>query len=455
MYRYTINSTNAPPPLRPVAEFLPMVKPYLPELQYLTRGSRGASASSASLLPAAAPDNVSATARKAATAALDNGQVVQEGLKQLDRLMHGPTGVDGVNALSARALDRMRNGNVEIEAARLADSLGVPSQSCASATGPRAPQDSMTLSTRVLGTLDTLATSSAALSASLADSGLAHDPSLSLWKAPLVGIRDRADSAARSQDALVTAAFAAQQTANIVMRGCSHWDSPVVDIAPNATRIVTIQIEPLDAAQVKRMSPDAPDPISVTLLPPGGHVQASLAISALVAPGARFKTYDARPTGGGGSPIQVYEKSTQDNRFSYGASLGVTYAPWLDRLFGKPITAWFPEITVAEANPGHAFGFGGALSSGPVKLGIGGLLVRHTVLDGDTVKQTIPNAQFLSTRDTYGRPRFYVSVSIFNIAELLGLAESGGAPASSGGSGSSAPAASDAPAASRSRPTKP
>ena len=107
---------------------------------------------------------------------------------------------------------------------------------------------------------------------------------------------------------------------------------------------------------------------------------------------------------------------------------------------------------MADASPARAFGLGAAVSAGPVKIGIGGLLVRHTALDGDTVAQRLPNAQFIKTRDTYGRPRFYASISIFHLGELLGLGHNEGSPGSGGGS--SAPAAAGADAATRPKPPK-
>jgi hypothetical protein len=122
----------------------------------------------------------------------------------------------------------------------------------------------------------------------------------------------------------------------------------------------------------------------------------------------------------------------KDARFSWGVTLGMSW-PRLqfrhDAASGgdgeggggsgvdhSGISIWLPELTVGSSSDTKAFGVGTAISWSFVKLGTGALWVRHPRLDDLDVGQIVPNSGYLRTTDVYGRPRYYVSLSVFDVA---------------------------------------
>jgi hypothetical protein len=308
----------------------------------------------------------------------------------------------------------------------MADSLGIPPQSCGeSGSSPsrdhRAKAAPLTLASDLLASVDALRPDVATLAASLSDTAFAQDQSLRPFRASLADVHARADSALRSSDDLVSAAYGVEATAASVLSACSHWESNPLTVSIATGRIVTVRIEPKPAPELQRVATDKPSSISVTLLPPLSRIDAKLGVSALYAPRAHFKTYAARPTGGSGSPTEIYESGDSDLRFAYGLTLGLTVHPWLDWRDAKDVALWLPEITVGETDKQRVFGLGLAISYSVVKIGVGGLLTKHeTLISGDTVGKRIANTQFLNKADTYGHPLPYFSISVFDIGKLFG-----------------------------------
>jgi hypothetical protein len=452
LYDITTEDVAAPPPaaLSPIGKFLPLAKSYLPELAFVsTPRGRTRGISHRSMLPAAAPTTANAAAATAAQAALENAQIIERELFDLDDLIRGPQGINGVLGLSLRTLDRMRHGDVEAQAKALADSLNVPPRNCSeSGATPHSRGSnagSLTLAGDLLAALDKLHVDAAALGPSLSDTVLTSDAALRPLRASFADLRTSAANALSDSDSLLTTAYRVEHTADVVMTGCSHWESKSLNVSAAAGRIVTIKIEPRPDPEVKRVASDKPAAITVTLLPPLDRLDAKVGVSALYAPHAYYKTYGARPTAGSGSPTEIYETAPSDQRFAYGVTLGLTVHPWLDWRSGANTALWLPEITVAEAGSQHAFGLGTAISFGPVKIGVGAMVARHTTLVGDSVGQRIPNVQFLKTQDTYGHPVPYFSISIFDLGNLLGGNEGDASkhsepPPSPGGSTAGKPA---------------
>ncbi len=433
LYRITTedNPAPAPPTAQPIRQFLPMMKSYLPELAFVVPRGRGpAGARRASTLPESVPEGVSLASAAVAARALATGQAVESDLLRLDQLSHGPRGVDAVLGLTLRTLDRMRIGDVEAQARAMADTLEVPDQSCQeSAPGAKArgvASGALTISSDVLATLNTLQPEAAELRAALSDT-LLMDISIVELRSGLQRVEARADTALRDSDAMLTGVYRVEHTANQVLGACSHWESPPVRVSPSAGRVVTVRVQPLSDPEIQRVAGDRSYSFSVTLLPPPARLNATLALSALYASRAIYHTYGVRATGGSGSPNEVYESSTVDDRFSYGVTLGITWYPWLDWRGTHNVALWLPEVTVAEAGSGpRAFALGAALSLWSVKVGFGAVMVRHAVLDGLAIGDHVPNDKFLRTRDTYGHAVRYFSISIFNLPDLLSGGHGGG-----------------------------
>jgi hypothetical protein len=110
--------------------------------------------------------------------------------------------------------------------------------------------------------------------------------------------------------------------------------------------------------------------------------------------------------------VKVVESGTQDSRFTWGLTLGVTWRP-VDGRDGSGFAWWLPELTVNPSSDLKAVGVGTAVSYGILKLGAGALWTKHTSLDGQSVDQLLPDASNLRTQDGYGPPRLYFCLSIF------------------------------------------
>ena len=430
---YTITTEEKETPalseLQSVRDFLPNIKPYLPELGLVVpasnRGLRGTGRTS--MLPSIAPSSSTAV-----QAALENGRVVEDNLHQLDELVHGSRGIDGVFGLTQRTVGRMRAGQVEAQAKAFVDSLGLPDQSCTDAgsstrTSRGAQDTSLNLANNILATLSALQPASAALGASLGDNIFGQDPTLGGFHTQLSSLQARADTALHDSDNIVAAASHLEKTVTTVAGACSHWESRPVSVGAGAGRVVTVNIEPRPEPELQRAATQKATTVNITLLAPPRVLGVSLGPSALYAPHAQYPTYSVRPTGGAGSANEIYESDPIDARFSYGVTLGVSWHPRLDWPGIAQTAFWLPNLTVAETGGHNSVAFGGGISFGRfVMIGGGATIVRHDVLVGDTVAQHVPNAQFLSKKPTYGRPTPYLSITLFHFEELFGGPGDGG-----------------------------
>jgi hypothetical protein len=424
LYTMSTDDDPAPPPpvLAPIGEFLPLLKSYLAELAFVVPRGRGPGGQRRTLLPSAAPAAGSSFAATVAATALETARVVEENLHTVDSLVHGPRGIDGTLGLTLRTLDRMRSAGVEEQADALADTLGVPHQSCEARAGDRKARgaQSLNLSQDLLAALQTLQASNSSLTTVLSDTVFATVPALISFARPLHLLRARADTALHDSDGIVTAAYRVDEAARIVVAACSHWDAPPVKVTTAGGRIVTVHMQPRPEAEFQRVAGQTAYTTKVTLLAPLSRMGASIGASVLFVPRAQFHKYGVRPTEDSGSPNEIYEAESVDNRFSYGVTLGFTWSQWLDWRDSRQVALWVPELTLAEADGGpKVFGLGVAMSYRSIKLGVGGMLIRHQKLDGLSVAEIVPNDQFLKTRVTYGKPLPYVSLSVFNLMDLL------------------------------------
>lgn len=423
LYRFTTAETAGPAPavLGPIRQFAPLLKAYLPELQYVVpRGRSKGGDLRTTILPDAIPENLSSSSARFAEVALQDGRSVELELHALDEVVHGTLGIDGVEGLSLRTLDRMRRGDVEALARAMADSLGVPPRSCQAAESGASPNASAThLGNEVLAHLATLRPATAVLATTLTHPAL-KDASLGELHGTLQVLRARADSAIRDAETLVTAAYQTDDLAGTVMSACSHWESPPVAVSATSGRTVILTIDPSSTPEIARVAPKkVPQTVKITLLPPIDRLDARFGLTTLYVPQAQFYKYSVRSTGAPGAAPQIYESEFVDNRFSYGISLGLTWHPLLDWRDRTNWALWLPEISVADAGGPKAFALGTAISYGMVKLGVGAAMIRHQMLDTLGVGQSIPNDKFLKTRDTYGHPLTYISLTVFGLAEML------------------------------------
>lgn len=430
LYTVTTDETSAPPPsFESLRQFLAPVKAYIPELALVVKGGhRARSAGARSMLPAVAPQGSTSGSSDAARDALTNARTVESDLVDLDDNVAGSRGLNANLELAQYTLEQMRKG-VEAAADALADSLGVPHQSCQSDSTALSPNagssDASPSLAELFDTYRSLRSHTAILQASLLDTTLVRDPQLSSFRGQLVQMKSRADSALANAQSTINEAYHTRDLTHVVLRACSHWESRPINVSRAAGRVITVHLTPRPDPELSRVAERPASTEAITILPPLSRIGATFGVTALYAGAARFHTYGVRATPAPNSYSEVYEATSVDDRFLYGLSLGFTINPrpnWRDSW--SPVV-WLPEITVAEAGSQHAVALGAAVSVWRIKVGAGALVVRHQELDNLTVHQQVTNANYLTTRDSYGRPLFYVSLSIINLEQLLGGGDSG------------------------------
>ena len=427
LYSITTEETSAvPASFEPVRQFLTPIKAYMPELAVVVQaGHRSRGGATRSVLPGAAPRGTTSAASEAARDALTNAKTVESDLLNLDDRTVGASGVYSRFELSLYTLEMMRAGDVEAAADNFADSLGIAHQSCTNDGGNTSSRKAVadappSLPAELLQIYHDLRSHTAPFAMSLQDTSLVKDASLSGLRTELAQIRLRADSALAQAQSTLADAYHVQELTNLVLHACSHWESRPIKVSSAAGRVINVHIAPRADVELSRVAERRNDTQTITLLPPLSRLGATFGLSALYAPTARFHTYAVRATGGAGSVNEIYEATSVDSRFLYGLSLGLSYnlrPDWRDR--AGPVL-WLPVATVAEAGNQRAIGLGAAVSMWRFKVGAGALAIRHQELDGLSVHQQVTNASYLTTRDTYGHPLFYVAFSIINLEQLLG-----------------------------------
>jgi hypothetical protein len=175
--------------------------------------------------------------------------------------------------------------------------------------------------------------------------------------------------------------------------------------------VFTLKVSPRETAEIKRIVTVEPLEFKVTALP-DWRVRPAVGLTFLVAPNAEYETFGSAKDG---DVTKVVRKGTVDHRFTYGLTLGLSY----QRGEQPRVRLWLPELTVNPLDDVKAMGVGAAGSYGVLKLGVGILWMRHTVLDGQNVDDVIPSADALSTRDAYGKGRFYAGLSLIGLPPFV------------------------------------
>ena len=427
LYSISTDETSAAPAsFEPVRQFLTPIKAYMPELAVVVQaGNRSRGGAARSVLPASAPRGATSAATEAARVALTNAKAVESDLVDIDDQTVGSNGLYARLELSLYTLELMKKEGVEAAADAFADSLGIGHQSCTKDGGKTPSSKSVedaspSLAAELLRSYRELRAHAAPFETSLQDTSFVKESQLGNLRTDLAQIRSRADSALAHAQSTIADAYRVQELTSVVLHACSHWESRPIKVSTASGRVINVHILPRAEAELARVAERRNDNQTITILPPLSRLGATFGLSALYAAAARFHTYGVRATGGPGSVNEVYEATSVDNRFLYGLSLGLSYnlrPDWRDR--ARPVL-WLPVVTVAEAGNQRAIGLGAAVSLWRFKLGAGALAVRHQELDNLSVHQQVTNASYLTTRDTYGHPVFYVAFSVINLEQLLG-----------------------------------
>lgn len=396
LYRFSRTVEGVPlPEAEAIQGFTSRLTPYVPELRasLRNRGLRGAGES--------ATEAEIAEARLALTMSLG---AAERSLLAIDEAVYGERGLQPTLGRTLLALEQMRAGTpAERASAPLRQALGL---------GPACgPQEQVRLQTagQMLTALSALGTASD----ELRDATYGITYADARWQA----LRDsaqvldrRAQAALGDFEPLVANAYRVERLVGIVANACSHWSAGTVSGSRTSGKSVTILAEPRTEPEVARIAEHAPAQFTV-VVQPQSVVRPAVAIAAIAAPGARFPTYGTREVGGG---VEVYESGRKDRRFGLGGTLGFTW-PGLDQRDSRGVAIWLPEVLVAAGDLTGA-GVGTAVSFGFVKVGAGAMWMRHESLAGARVGDVVADPSMVHVVDGYGKPQFYVSLSVFDWA---------------------------------------
>lgn len=396
LYRFSRTVEGVPlPEAEAVQGFASRLTPYVPELRasMRNRGLRGAGEQ--------ATEAAIAEARLALTLSLG---AAERSLLAIDEAVYGDRGLQPTLGRTLLALEQMRRGtSPEQASAPLRQALNL---------GPACGrQEQVRLQTA--GAMLTALASLSTATDELRDATYGVSFADTRWQA----LRDsaqildrRAQAALADFEPLVANAYRVERLVGIVANACSHWSAGTVSGSRTSGKSVTIRAEPRTEPEVARIAEHAPAQFTV-VVQPQSIVRPAVAIAAIAAPGARFPTYGTRDVAGG---VEVFESGRKDRRFGLGGTLGFTW-PGLDRRDGSGVAVWLPELLVAAGDLTGA-GVGTAVSLGFVKVGAGAMWMRHEALVGARPGDVLADPSQVQVVDGYGKPQFYLSLSVFDWA---------------------------------------
>jgi hypothetical protein len=137
------------------------------------------------------------------------------------------------------------------------------------------------------------------------------------------------------------------------------------------------------------------------------------ALSVILWAGADFESYSTERVAG--SSI-IRAAKADISHWSQGLSFGLAWR-FLDfrDVKDKGFAVTVPELLVNPFDSFRGVGVGAGVSYAFLKLSVGALWIRNTVLDGQTVGNVIADPASLMTRPAY-TPRLFFSLGVYSVA---------------------------------------
>lgn len=215
------------------------------------------------------------------------------------------------------------------------------------------------------------------------------------------------------RDANFDAALALESFARNLLNAKAVWRDPEpFEVEWDKGKTVTIKITRKEDPVLARVNA-AQKPLEVTVqVLPDRVFRPSVGLALLYTEDAVFPTYGTKAvpdveTG----EVSIVEKDQEDERFSYGLTLGMTWRP-MDWRQTSGWAIWLPELTINPAEDKRGFQVGVGVSYKMFKVGTGLGWMKHSVLDDQEVDDVLPDEGSLKTRDAFGKPEVYFSFSV-------------------------------------------
>jgi hypothetical protein len=191
-------------------------------------------------------------------------------------------------------------------------------------------------------------------------------------------------------------------------------DCQKTEVRWDTGRSLTIKVTPRQETELAGLAKEAERKYEVQVLPDWAF-RPSVGLSLVSVPKARFQKYEAVKEGEG--QFRINPEGRTDDRFNLALTLSLT-PRWLDGRRTNDVAFWLPEFSIDPTNDVKLLALGGGLSWRMAKLGLGVAWRRHSVLAGNSANDIITSDK-IPTRDTYGRGRFYLSISLMGLPPFL------------------------------------
>lgn len=399
LYRFSTEQENIPiPDLESVKSLVIRSAPYMPELRTVAAAIDGRGGNAEDVAAA-----VAALAETDRRLMADATTRLRSAIGSVDRAVQGRRGIQRLQSSTLFALEQMRLGTPPEEA--VTDLRGLLAQPVT--CGDDAPVRLPTAQSLLAGVFDV-----ARVHAELADAvaGPGYFEQLG-WKAAYDSaqvVSSRAALVLDDYESLVTTAYRLERLTGIVAGACGARTLDSLRLQAGSGRTMTIAVTPRSETELARVAELGATTWTVTVQP-RVLFSPSLSIGGLAAPQGRLPVYGTSSAGG---TTTVVETGRSDARFTAAGMLGVTWGP-LDRRQKNGVAVWLPELVVGAGST-PTFGVGAGVSYGFMRLGVGGAWMRHAALDGMQVGDVLADPSALRVSDSYGRPRMYVTLSVFD-----------------------------------------
>lgn len=403
---YSFESAQAAVPLPEVEAVTSLIlrsAPYMPELTKVAAalGGRGGEAD------AEAAEAMAAMAESDRRDLSEAASAIRLAAARVDAAVQGRAGLQQLQTATLYALERMRFGMAPEEATvELRGMLPSPV-----ACGSDAPVSLPNARNVMAGVFET-ARAQAALGEAMAGPAFSDIKSWQATYDSALVEKARAADVLGDYETLVTSAYRIERLVGVVSGACSSMAIDTIAARGGSARQLTITAVPRSERELARVATLSKVEWTVTVQP-RVLITPALSIGGLAAPTARFPRWG---TATAGTSTVVARTGTSDARFSAAGVLGFTYGV-LDQRHVNGTALWLPEIIIGAGST-PTFGVGIGASRTFLRLGVGAAWMRNRQLVGLSEGSVLADPSELSTTDTYGKPRMYVSLSIFDWSPL-------------------------------------
>ncbi|GLC28228.1 hypothetical protein [Roseisolibacter agri] len=368
------------------------------------------------LAAAARPDTAANNAYRRAAANLTaapggrgDEPVVRQALEEIDEALTGARGLRTIFTRTAAELERMRGLPPDSPLA-----LGTYQTSLSADCVFQGPDCARLRATERLTTALSVLGARYGAFASAVTAQPSNDPNTAAAEKRLV---ERGASALSDADALLAAAYAIEQMVRRTYGATRTMTcDDVVSASWNSGRDVTVAVTPTTVPGVARTRTGAPYTMKASVHP-DWLVRPTVGLAFVGVPNAKFPKFATKQLDD--TTYRVQEAGSTDGRFTYGLVLASTWRGLDYRDARVPWAVYLPELTINPSADLRAFAVGAGVLLYNVKLGVGRAWTKHSVLAGQTVGTTLRDPDELSTRETYGPSKPYVSIALVGLPPFV------------------------------------